>query len=488
MRIACLLLPHLRADLALRRRPELQGRPVVIIDRSAKSPVVLDSSPAAARVRPGMSLEQALSMHADPVLLKADERACEMAFNQVLAALRQVSDLVEGAQPGRAWLRLDGLAAAHGGEARFLERALPACVPDWLRARIGAANAKFPALVAARLAGDGDALSVPADARAFLAPHSIDHLPLAAETRTALHRFGLHTMGAVAALQKRHLVDQFGPAGARARELCRGIDDRPLAPAACAETVVERAILPGGADSLQHLLASLETLVARAWSRPRMQGRQADRAELECLPGDAPAWRRTVHFRPGAASAARAAFVMRSRLELDHPQAAIEEMTLTLGGLRDVTGVQGALLPDLRRERHQRLVEALRGLQARGGAQDLLFQVRNVAPWHPVPEMRALQVPVSSPGAGEIRPLSRPTPVEVREGPDRRPLALRRGRRWRRVERIEERWCFDLWWLPQPLTRSCYRVCDEDGGTLTLFRDERDRCWYRQGPGAGAPA
>ncbi|MCY3907654.1 MAG: hypothetical protein OXF63_10440 [Anaerolineaceae bacterium] len=37
MRIACLLIPHLRAEIELQRQPELKDRPVVIIDRFARS-------------------------------------------------------------------------------------------------------------------------------------------------------------------------------------------------------------------------------------------------------------------------------------------------------------------------------------------------------------------------------------------------------------------------------------------------------------------
>ena len=485
MRIACIFIPHLRAEVALRQQPALQDRPVVIIDRSERTPVVVDCSPAAFRVSAGMTLEQALSLHADPVLLEADERSCERAFNGVLAALQGVSDQVESAEPGMAWLRLDGLERTCAGEDRLLEHVLPGCVPDYLNAQIGVGNAKFTALVAARLARDGSAVRVPADAGSFLKPHSIDHLPLAPETRTAMHRFGLHTMGAVAAMQRNHVVDQFGPAGRRAWELCRGIDDSPLVPVRAAESVVEHVVLPFAADSLQYLLASVETLLLRAWSRPRMQGRQAGHASLECILSDAPAWQKTVHFRRGVAGHEQASLVMKSQLEMDHPAAPVEELTLTLGDLSEATGVQLELLPDLRRDRHRRLTEAEKRLQARTKGRNILFRVLNVAPWHPVPEMRALQIPFDSAGKGEIRPLSLPTSVEVREGSEQQPLALRLGRRWSRVMHIEDRWCFNLWWLPQPLARSYYRVCSEDGSTITLFRDGHGERWYRQGPGAG---
>ena len=110
-----------------------------------------------------------------------------------------------------------------------------------------------------------------------------------------------------------------------------------------------------------------------------------------------------------------------------------------------------------------------------------LYRVVEVAPWHPAPEMRAFQVPIDPSGGDAIKPLSLPTPVEVREGPDRRPVMVRMGKGWRRVVRVEDTWSFDLWWLPAPITRTYYRVSLEDGRQATLFRDHEGDCWSRQG-------
>ena len=71
--------------------------------------------------------------------------------------------------------------------------------------------------------------------------------------------------------------------------------------------------------------------------------------------------------------------------------------------------------------------------------------------------------------------------MTVQEGRDRNPLAVLLGKRWHRVAGIADRWTFDLWWLPQPLTRTYYRIDREDGRQLTLFRDQREGCWYQQG-------
>ena len=87
--------------------------------------------------------------------------------------------------------------------------------------------------------------------------------------------------------------------------------------------------------------------------------------------------------------------------------------------------------------------------------------------------MRTLRVPVDSSEGDSIRSLSAPLPVAVREGGAVKPEAVCLGNRWRKVDRIEEQWGFDLWWMSRPMTRTYYRVRDEDGVEATLFRDER---------------
>ena len=75
------------------------------------------------------------------------------------------------------------------------------------------AHAKFPALVAAMSSTPLGATRVPADAASFLAPHSIDLLPIDSTVKAAIHRFGLHDMGDVAAMALEKMVDQFGLTG-----------------------------------------------------------------------------------------------------------------------------------------------------------------------------------------------------------------------------------------------------------------------------------
>ena len=479
MKVACVLLTHLRAKVEMRHHPHLKDSPAVIVDRSGPKPVVVDHLPACRGVAAGMTLEQALSRQADAVVLEADEQSYRRVFSQALASLQGISDRVERSDLGVAYVGLDGLEDMSGGEARLVNSLLNSAPQD-LAPRVGVAHAKFPALVAAMSSTPLGATRVPADAASFLAPHSIDILPVDFRVKTAMHRFGLHVMGDVAAMALDTLVDQFGLAGRTAWGLCLGVDDSPLVPMKHEESVVERISMPWVSNSLEFLQAAVDTLLKRAYARPEMRGRYAGRADLRCALYEAVTWERSVHFKQSAGSPQRASLIIRGRLEVDRPQAPVEEVALALADLTGESGVQMGLLPDVREGRERRLVEVERQLQSRTGGIGVLHRVAEVAPGHPAPEMRSVQVPVDSRGREGLRPVSTPVATEVRCGPDGGPVEVRTGNRWHRVARVEDTWSFDLWWMPRPITRTYYRVSIDDGRQPTIFLDHRDACWYRQ--------
>ena len=426
MRVACVLVTHLRAKVEMRRQPDLRDRAVLIVDRSRSRPLVIDHFPAASGVAAGMTLEQALSRQTDGAVLEADEAHYRRVFHRMLTSLQGVSDRVEGGELGTAYVRLDGLEALYGGEARLVNALLNA-VPQYL-----------------------------------------------------MPRFGLHTLGDVAAMKVEALTDRFGPEGRRAWELSLGIDDAPLVPLQHEESVVEQTVLPFSSASLELLLTAADTLLRRAYARPRIRGRYAGGAALECILYRAQPWRKEFHFKQPVGDWRLASRIIRGQLEAEQPQAPVEEVTLALSNLTGESGVQLSLLSDVRGDRERRLAEAERQLQARMGGRPVLYRVVQVAPWHPAPEMRAMRVPIEASGIDGIKPLSAPYPVAVEEGQDGQPAAVRLGERWHRVAGVEDLWCFDLWWMPQPITRTYYRVGREGGGEMTLFRDRREDRWFRQ--------
>ena len=249
-----------------------------------------------------------------------------------------------------------------------------------------------------------------------------------------------------------------------------------------AETIVESTSLPFYSASLDLLLTVVDTLLTRAFAQPTMRGRYASKAILRCALEDGPTWSREFSFKGGVGNGKRASSVIKSRMEYDHPQGAVEEVTLTLGDLTGESGMQMGLLPDVRESGMRQLVDVERDLRARTGGRPALYRVvEAAASRHPAPEMRTLLVPIDSSESAELKPVSGPVAVVVEEDREQKPVSVQVENRWRRVVCIDDEWGFDLWWMSRPMTRSYYRVRCEDGVELTLFRDERAGCWYRQG-------
>ena len=463
MRVACVLITHLRAKVELQRQLHLGNRPVVIAERSRGRPLAADHFPVCVGVTAGMPLEEALSRNAGAVVLEADEPSYQRAFRRVLTALQGVSDRVERAGLGTAYVRLDGLERLHGGENRVVY-ALFQSLPGYLRPRIGAGDAKFPAFVAALTSDAPGVAYVPPDAAAFLAHHSVDLLPVDPEVRGRMHRFGLHTMGDVSAMTPESLIDQFGTAGRRAWELCNGIDGGPVVPLPYEEAVMEHTALPFPSASMEWLLTAVDTLLKRAYALPRMQGRYAGRVTLECVLERAAPWERSVNFKQPAGHWEQAAVLVRRQMERDLPTAPVEEIALTLSDITGEAGTRAGLFPDVQKDRDLRLLDAERQIQARTDGNLALYRVVDVAPWHPAPEMRTVQVPIDPSGRDGMKPLAVPVSVAVREGLHREPVAVCLGEQWHALTGIEDRWSFDLWWMPQPVSRAYYRVSRRDGG------------------------
>ena len=363
----------------MRRHPNLKNTAVIIVERSRGRSLVVDATSYTSGVAPGMTLEEALSIQPTALILEAEEPHYRRVFAQVLTSLQGISDRVEGSELGTAYVRLDGLERLYGGEVRLVNALLNA-VPQDLAPRSGVAEAKFPAFVAAKTSDSLRATRVPIDAVSFLAPHPVDLLPVSADLKVALHRFGLHVLGDVATMTEAALVDRFGSEGRRAWHLSRGMDDSPVVPLAHVETIVERTSLPFSSASIELLITMVDTLLARAFSRPSMRGRYAGKAVLECALETGPTWTMEFSFKGGVGNRKQALSIVKARLEDEHPSGLVEDMTLTLDDLTGESGVQLGLLPEARESDRRRLVEMDRDLRAHTGGSPALYRVGGLPP------------------------------------------------------------------------------------------------------------
>lgn len=478
MIVACVLITHFRAKAELIRRPELVGRAFAVSDRTRPGSLVIDYSPTARGVLSGMTLQRAVSTVSDLTVLDADGPYYEVLFDRLLDSLGRVSDMVEAVGLGEAYARLDGLEGLYGGEAGAVSALLDA-VSDHFNPRVGVAGSKFPAYAAARTARPMSVVRAPDDVATFLAPLSIELLPVSDQLKTALARFGMRVIGEVSSVGQTAMFDHFGREGLTAWELSTGIDCRPFVPRGVEESVVEHTTLPFSTTSMEMVRVGVDMLLRRAFARPVLKNRSVGAATLMSSISDAEPWKLSARFRTPVERWERAADLIGERVQRNPPVLPVDDLSLTLSDLGGEQGVQRGLLRDARESRLEVLTDTDRRLRSHLDGAPALYRGVEVAPWHPAPEMRSLLVPVDPLVSGSIRPLRQPIAVEAREVAQV-PTAARIGGKWRDIRRVEENWKFDLWWLPQPMTRSYYRVESSDGSLITLFRDEVTDRWYTQ--------
>jgi protein ImuB len=188
---------------------------------------VVSTTPAARAegVRRGLRRREAQSRCPQLVVLPPDPARDARAFEPVVAAVAELAPGVEVIRPGLCAVAARGPARYFGGDRVVADR-LAGYVADRTRARgvVGVADGRFAAALAAQ-----HHMVVPrGGSRAFLAPYPVETLGVP-DLPDLLRRLGLRTLGAFAELPPRDVLARFGPDGARAHRLARGLDDRPLA-------------------------------------------------------------------------------------------------------------------------------------------------------------------------------------------------------------------------------------------------------------------
>ncbi len=273
--IACMLVTHLPVKSEVRRYTQLRGKPVIITESYGSQKLVLDSSEEAKGVIAGMPLSEAMARCKDASLIQADAPYYNSTFNKLIKALELRSPVVEKSGIGCAYVGLEGLEAMYGGEAQVIASLLQVA-PEEFNPRIGVAEGKFPAYVAAVTSRGGRATRIlhgSVSMAAFLNGLSIGLLPISWANKTKLHRFGIHTLGQLSSLSESTVQAQLGIEGRNAWLLASGIDNSPVVPRREQQVVEEYLTFPSPVTTWSPILTGLGTLLGRAFARPEISGR-----------------------------------------------------------------------------------------------------------------------------------------------------------------------------------------------------------------------
>lgn len=205
-------------------------RPVVVV--AANRVVACSATARAHGVRRGQRRREAQGRCPELAVLPDDADRDARAFEPVAAAVEALAPGVEVVRPGLVAVPARGPTRYFGTELAVAERVVDLVAAETgVECQVGTADGLFAATLAAHrglLVGTGETAT-------FLAPLGIAelHQPATGPDRAALvdllHRLGLRTLGAFAALPVDDVASRFGPDGVRAHRLACGLDERPLA-------------------------------------------------------------------------------------------------------------------------------------------------------------------------------------------------------------------------------------------------------------------
>lgn len=205
------------------------GGPIALIHQGQV--FACSASARSSGIKTGLRLREAQSRCPALQVFPYDPVVDNRAFEPILAAVEQIMPGVQLLDPGSCAVRVKGPARYFGSEAHAAEVLLRSV--DTLSAapgRIGIADGIFAAEQAARLADRVRIIQAGASAQ-FLA--SVDLAALQQPALTILlENLGLKTLGDFAALAPLNVRNRFGPEGAQAHLLARGLDSRSVVPRA----------------------------------------------------------------------------------------------------------------------------------------------------------------------------------------------------------------------------------------------------------------
>jgi len=355
-----------------------------------------------------MTVSQAIGLCPSLRLCEPDPVHYDEQFARLLAALSDVSPVVEAAELGRAYVGTDGLEGLYGAPEGIVEELQLRIVDCGLRIgnsrvqsaidnpqsaiRVGWGLGKFVSWVAASRAKPGGAVIVrPGEEGQFLAAQPLAVLPLDPDTHRRLRQLGLSTLGRLAALPQEAVVSQFGAAGRRMWQLAAGeVVERVVGREAPEPIIAALAFFSPVADRAM-LAHALDRLLERALKDPRRIGWRVQvvrvRAELE----HGASWMITATLKDPTADRDRIAAPLLTRLEQAPPAGAVERLAVEFTGFAPGTAELQLFARDAsaaaRAGRRRALRTALQEIKLRL-KRTLLYHVIEVQPWSRLPERR----------------------------------------------------------------------------------------------------
>jgi DNA polymerase IV len=350
-------------------RPTLRGRPVLVGGLGGRG-VVAGASYEARRygARSAMPMHQARRLVGAPaVVLPPRGAVYSVASRRALDTVRSVIPVLEQLSFDEAFGEPAELAGATSADVEVFCQQLRAKVREHtgLVASVGAGSGKQIAKIASGLAKPDGIRIVRRDEEELL----LDGLPvrklwgIGPVAEEKLHRLGIETVGALAALSDAEVASVLGTAvGAALHRLARGIDDRPVTERAEAKQISAESTFPEDLTTLRQLQDAIGPIGEHAHRRLEKDGRGARTVTVKLKKSDMSTLSRSATLAFATTEAATLIGTAR-RLLLDPVDVGpIRLVGVGFSGLSDSR--QESLFPDLDQpdeilDSHQQSTEAV---------------------------------------------------------------------------------------------------------------------------------
>ena len=409
MGVLCLFIPHLPVQFESNRHPELAQMALVIGGFPQQRKRTVDCSEEAARcgISPGTPLRQAHHLCPDAVFLPLDKAGYAAAFEEVLDILDQFTPVVEVDCLDKAFIDVSGTEKLFGPtECLAEELAREVLCRTGFRSRIGIANNKFVASVAASLASAGPLIVKSGEEKIFLEPLSIEVLPISQEARGWLDRLGLRTVGDIASLPLDALAGQLGAEGVVAQRLANGMDKSPLRPSPKPDVLEGNLCIERPLENMDMLLVAASGLLDRLVLRLKSRQQVCRKMKLRLRFEGGGSWHNTLSLKIPTDSRRDIVARLKHSLERARFPGGISEIYIGLSQLSSEYARQCLLSTDMKGSQEEALLRLASELEDSFG-QSLLKKVVQLDPSCRIPERRLALGDLSSTDVGDSSTWSR---------------------------------------------------------------------------------
>ncbi|MBN2238150.1 MAG: DNA polymerase IV [Dehalococcoidales bacterium] len=260
--------------------PELKGKPVVVGGRPGERGVIAAASYAARAfgLRSAMPVKTAVKLCPQAIFIPGNHSRYREYSKKFMAILADFSPFIEPVSLDEAYLDVTGFESLHGS-IREMAVSLKKRVATELDlcASVGIASCKIVAKVASDYSKpDGLVEIKPGEEAAFLAPMEVGKLPgVGTQAEKKLKNLGITTIGQLAAVPAKLMINRFGIPGETMHNHACGIDDRKVEIPGTAKSISRETTFGEDTGDRPFLRSTLRFLGEKVGADLRKHGQQA---------------------------------------------------------------------------------------------------------------------------------------------------------------------------------------------------------------------